>query len=246
MRILAIAMMAIGSAMVGGGTAAIAAETGGGAADSEIDAIGALMAKATALRPELELEKARALFLEARAQAKAGAERYAADPALAARFRDLQGIATYHAAEAVWHDWDDRAARDAETVWLVEAAALLAAGVAADPKNGPHEEFRLTGERLFERGIRYADPRLADWSAVRVAANRARVAALPDDSTEKNLLAQALYDHGWLTRDAGATSEAERIVTAMDADDVTFAARDKRAAVAAGKRPYAMPGDEDW
>lgn len=240
------AMLATGSVAMVAAPQGTAQTADSDDADEEMTAISALVSQGFSLQSGGDYDKSREAFLAARARAKDGGARHAADTSRAPVFLEQQGIAAYYAAEADDPDWSDRAARDAETEWLIEAATLLAPAVAADPKHGPHYEFRLAGERLFARGVRYDDRRLTDWSALRIAGNRARVAAFPDDATEKNFLAGALYDHGWLTGDAAATAEAERIIAAMDAEDVTFEIDDKRAAVAVGKQPYEKPGDEDW
>ncbi|WP_260580886.1 hypothetical protein [Sphingopyxis sp. PET50] len=103
--------------------------------------------------------------------------------------------------------------------------------------------FAAPADQLFDHGLRFEDPRLPEWSAMRVQANRYRVKAIPDDWFEKVLLAEALYDHGWLTGDQALIDEANKIAASLPESEMRGSLRRKRDAVAAGEAPYEKPGD---
>jgi hypothetical protein len=206
------------------------------AAGAEADALGEMLSAAFELG-EKDDAAAQALLFQIRDRAKADEARFGADPEQKAFFRERQGVALFYAATEGDPDWDDAAARKQEMEWLAEALPLLAPTATANGKEGPYYEYRAATEQLFERGVRYGDARLLAWSAERVAANRISLSVHPDYDYQAGL-ADALYDHGWLTKTPAATAEADRIVAAIPEAELDWDTNEKLKLVAAGQSPY--------
>ena len=206
--------------------------------EAEIEAIGQMVSDAFDLDYGTQKDAIRDAFIQIEARAKASAVRFASDPETSLKLRELQAIGAFYAAQHNDPDYGDVAGQQQEIAWLDETVRLLGPALAARGGDGDHYEFRGAAGQLFDHGLRFDDPRLAEWSAMRVQANRYRVKAIPDDWFEKVLLAEALYDHGWMTRDQALIDEANRIAASLPADELRGSLRRKRDAVAAGEAPY--------
>jgi len=206
--------------------------------EAEIEAIGQMVSDAFDLDYGTQKDAIRDAFIQIEARAKASAVRFASDPETSLKLRELQAIGAFYAAQHNDPDYGDVAGQQQEIAWLDETVRLLGPALAARGGDGDHYEFRGAAGQLFDHGLRFDDPRLAEWSAMRVQANRYRVKAIPDDWFEKILLAEALYDHGWMTRDQALIDEANRIAASLPADELRGSLRRKRDAVAAGEAPY--------
>lgn len=206
--------------------------------EAEIEAIGQMVSDAFDLDYSTQKDAIRDAFIQIEARAKASAVRFASDPETSLKLRELRAIGAFYAAQHNDPDYGDVAGQQQEIAWLDETVRLLGPALAARGGDGDHYEFRGAAGQLFDHGLRFDDPRLAEWSAMRVQANRYRVKAIPDDWFEKILLAEALYDHGWMTRDQALIDEANRIAASLPADELRGSLRRKRDAVAAGEAPY--------
>ena len=222
---------------------ALAMQADSAAGQDELLAIGDLMSQAFRLDYSTQKDEIRDAFIRIEARAKASATRFASDPTAAFRLREQQGVASFYAAQHNDPEWDDVEGQKQEIAWLDETVRLLGPAIAERDGGGDHYEFRGAAGQLFDQGVRFDDPRLPSWSAMRVQANRYRVKAFPDDWFEKVLLAEALYDHGWLMKDQAATAEANRITAGIPEDEMRSSLAEKRDAVAAGEAPYDRPGD---
>lgn len=229
-------MLAALVAAMAAATPAVAADS---AAEAEIAAIEAMPKDIYRLDYKTQKDLMRDRYMAMHDRAKAAAGRFAGDPAAVTRLRTLQGSAIFNVAQHNDPDWADIEGQKAEIAWLVETIEVLAPVLAAgNTPDGPHYEFRGAAGQLFDHGLRFGDPRFESWSAARVLANRYRVEADPDDWFEKRLLAEALYDHGWLTKNEALTAEAETLFAAIPEDERGYNLREKHEAVAAGAPPY--------
>lgn len=203
------------------------------AAEAEIAAIEAMGKAVSRLDYGSQKDAMRDGYVAMRDRAKAAAERFGGDPATANRLRALQGHAIFNAAQHNDPEWADVAGQKAEILWLVETvevlAPVLAAGGTQADDDRPNYAFRGAAGQLFNLGTRFRDPRLPDWSATRVLANRYRSNAFPDSDFEKHLLVEALYDHAVLTEDRALIDEADRIAATIREEDLREAVRDMRA-----------------
>lgn len=217
---------------------AMAMQVESAAGEAEIEAIGQMVSDAFDLDYSTQKDAIRDSFIQIEARAKASAARFASDPETSLKLRELRAIGAFYAAQHNDPDYGDVAGQQQEIAWLDETVRLLGPALAVRGGDGDHYEFRGAAGQLFDHGLRFDDPRLAEWSAMRVQANRYRVKAIPDDWFEKVLLAEALYDHGWMTRDQALIDEANRIAASLPADELRGSLRRKRDAVAAGEAPY--------
>ncbi|WP_144037854.1 hypothetical protein [Sphingopyxis sp. KK2] len=238
---MAAALLAAGA--IGAAPVAQAMQADGAAGEAEAEAIGQMISDAFALDYSTQKDQIRDAFIKIEARAKASAARFASDPDTARSLQALQGIGAFYAAQHNDPEWSDIEGQKQEILWLDETVRLLGPVLAAQDGIGENYEFRGAAGQLFDQGLRFDDPRLAEWSAMRVQANRYRVKAFPDDWFEKILLAEALYDHGWMTKDKALLDEAAAIAETIPEDEMRGSLRDKRDAVAAGKPPYEKPGD---
>jgi hypothetical protein len=237
-----IAAALLAAAAIGGASGAQATQADSAAGEAEILAIGEMVSDAFALDYSTQKDQIRDAFIRVEARAKASAVRFAADPDTARSLRALQGIGAFYAAQHNDPEWADIEGQKQEILWLDETVRLLGPVLAAQDGVGENYEFRGAAGQLFDQGLRFDDPRLAEWSAMRVQANRYRVKAFPDDWFEKLLLAEALYDHGWMTKDKALLDEAAAITATIPEEEMRSSLRDKHDAVAAGKPPYEKPG----
>ena len=217
---------------------AMAMQADSAAGEAEVEAIGQMVSDAFALDYSTQKDAMRDAFIRIEARAKASGTRFAADPETTMHLRSLQAIGAFYAAQHNDPDWADIAGQKQEIAWLDETVHMLGPVLAARNGEGEHYEFRGAAGQLFDQGLRFADPRLPEWSAMRVQANRYRVQAFPDDWFEKVLLAEALYDHGWLTKNPALIDEANQLVATFPDDELRGSLRRKRDAVAAGEAPY--------
>ena len=234
---MAAALLAAGTvgAVVPG---AMAMQADSAAGEAEVEAIGQMVSDAFALDYSTQKDAMRDAFIQIEARAKTSGVRFAADAETATHLRSLQAIGAFYAAQHNDPDWADIAGQKQEIAWLDETVRMLGPVLAARNGEGEHYEFRGAEGQLFDQGLRFADPRLPEWSAMRVQANRYRVKAFPDDWFEKVLLAEALYDHGWLTKNPALIDEANQLVATFPEDEMRGSLRRKRDAVAAGEAPY--------
>ena len=239
---VAAALLAAGSA---GAVApdAMAIEDQRAVGDAELLAIGDLISAAFRLDYSTQKDQIRDAFIAIEARAAGSATRFADDLETVFRLRELQGVASFYAAQHNDPEWGDIEGQKQEIAWLDQTVRLLAPAIAEREGGGDHYEFRGAAGQLFDHGVRFNDPRLPLWSEMRVQANRYRVDAFPDDWFEKVLLAEALYDHGWLIGDRAATDEANRIAASIPEDEMRSSLAEKRDAVAAGAAPYDKPDD---
>ena len=239
---VAAALLAAGSA---GAVApdAMAIEDQRAVGDAELLAIGDLISAAFRLDYSTQKDQIRDAFIAIEARAAGSATRFADDLETVFRLRELQGVASFYAAQHNDPEWGDIEGQKQEIAWLDQTVRLLAPAIAEREGGGDHYEFRGAAGQLFDHGVRFNDPRLPLWSEMRVQANRYRVDAFPDDWFEKVLLAEALYDHGWLVGDRAATDEANRIAASIPEDEMRSSLAEKRNAVAAGAAPYDKPDD---
>lgn len=202
------------------------------AVEAEIAAIEAMGETIARLDYDSQKDAMRDGYVAMRDRAKAAAERYGGDPAAANRLRALQGHAIFNAAQHNDPEWADVEGQKAEILWLAETvevlAPVLAAGAAGDDDR-PNYAFRGAAGQLYTLGVRFRDPRLPNWSATRVLANRYRSKAFPGSDFEKHLLVEALYDHAVLTEDRALIDEADRIAATIREEDLREAVRDMRA-----------------
>lgn len=238
---MAAALLVAGA--IGGAPVVQAMQADSAAGEAEILAIGQMVSDAFDLDYSTQKDAIRDAFIKVEARAKAEAGRFASAPETARSLRALQAIGAFYAAQHNDPDYGDVAGQQQEIAWLDETVRLLGPVLAAQDGQGEHYEFRGAAGQLFDQGLRFDDPRLAEWSAMRVQANRYRVEAFPDDWFEKLLLAEALYDHGWMTKDKALLDEAAAITATIPEEEMRGSLRDKRDAVAAGKPPYEKPGD---
>ena len=239
---VAAALLAAGSAgAVAPDAMAIVEHRAGG--DAELLALGDLISAAFRLDYSTQKDQIRDAFIAIEARAAGSATRFADDLETVFRLRELQGVASFYAAQHNDPDWGDIEGQKQEIAWLDQTVRLLAPAIAEREGGGDHYEFRGAAGQLFDHGVRFNDPRLPLWSEMRVQANRYRVDAFPDDWFEKVLLAEALYDHGWLVGDRAATDEANRIAASIPEDEMRSSLAEKRNAVAAGAAPYDKPDD---
>lgn len=155
----------------------------------------------------------------------------------------LAGAALFYTAQNHDPEWGDAAGQAKEVDWLTGALSrletargALGAGFAND------YEYRGVAGQLWQHGQRLDDPHWIEWSAARVTANRLRLAAQPDSLFETNMVAEALYDHGWMTSDKSLIAEANALAASIPEDELDYAVRQKRDAVARGEAPYDPPG----
>lgn len=218
--------------------AALAIQVDSAAGEAEVLAIGQMVSDAFDLDYSTQKGAIRDAFIKVEARAKASADRFASDLDTARSLHALQAIGAFYAAQHNDPDYGDLAGQQQEIAWLDETVRLLGPVLAARDGAGEHYEFRGAAGQLFDHGLRFDDPRLPEWSAMRVQANRYRVKAIPGDWFEKLLLAEALYDHGWMTKDKALLDEAAAIAATIPDDEMRSSLRRKRDAVAAGKAPY--------
>lgn len=209
------------------------------AAETEIAAIEAMRRDVDRLDYGTQKDQMRDGYMAMRDRAKAAVARFGKDPETLNRLRTLQGNAIFNVAQHNDPEWDDVEGRKAEIPWLVETIEVLAPVLAAaNTPDGPSYEFRGAAGQLFEHGLRFDDPRFASWSETRVLANRYRVEVDPENWLDKRILAEALYDHGWLTKNPALTAEADKLFAMIPASELGYALKRKHEAVAAGQPPY--------
>lgn len=179
--------------------------------------------------------EARNAFLAVRTRAEA-ALATETDPQTLAELRRFLGVSSFYAAQS-FHPANEEEIL-LEISLLDDTRRLLAPILASDPADGQSYEYRGASGQLFDYGKKRNDPRWVEWSADRVQANRYRVKQFADDPFEKTLLAEALFDHGWLAKDSSALAEAEQITGAIPEDELRSTTRRKLEQVKAGNAPY--------
>ena len=208
--------------------------------------------EAFALDIETQRDEAVRRFLEIAAEAKSAQQRFAGLPEETRRFAEVEGIAFYYAAEYNLIDNADADARALEVSWLLEGINAFERVVTNDVTTYfPFYEYAGSTSMLFEHGAWLGDPRLPEWSRSKVAATRGRLqqnAASTDDpstlSFEKNALAQALFEYGFLTKDQASIDEANAILAELGEDNIDYYSADMRDAVTEGRAPFPAPGED--
>lgn len=157
----------------------------------------------------------------------------------------IAGSALFLTAQNHDPEWGDEAGQAMEIEWLTAALARLqtAHAVLGQDFTGDYE-YRGAAGQLWQHGHRLGDSRWPEWSAARVEANRLRLATQPDSKFETNMLAEALYDHGWLTGDKALLAEADTMLASLSEEDVDYGVARKQRAVARGEAPYDPPGKQ--
>ena len=152
------------------------------------------------------------------------------------------GAAQHHDSE--WGSAEDLIDRD----WLIKAADALGLVVAARPEDShaPAYEYRGASGQLWQHARYYDLPQKVEWSARRIQANRYMLARLPGDALERQFLAESLYEHGWLTKDAALIAEADAIFDSFPSDEKPYELERCREAIAQGHAPYADAGEVFW
>ncbi|MEY4269925.1 MAG: hypothetical protein RLZZ58_1141 [Pseudomonadota bacterium] len=245
-RIFILSLMLAGAGLATGaqaqaddGGAALAAATDWSSAADAVDMVaGAAYDKSSAD----DKPGAYHLYRQARDAAKAALARFGDTPEGAEALRDRLAENAMKAAE---HLEPATAAEEADMVaLLIDAADSYAITQTSFDENAQAFDWRNAADQLFDWGLTTADPRLNDWSAGRVRANRERVKRfdrlLNGLEFEESMLAMALIDHGWLTKDQAATDEGLALAKRLG-DDAVFDLTDKIVRVADGRSPIMAP-----
>ncbi|MCB2089207.1 MAG: hypothetical protein R3E18_00525 [Sphingomonadaceae bacterium] len=186
-----------------------------------------------------QVEQANRDLLTIAAEADAAIAAIGGDKREAAALLRSAGNAYYYAAQNHDPEWNDEAGQALEVEWLSKSLDRLERALALEPENFTNSyEYRGVAGQLWQHGERLKDARWQQWSAARVAANRMRMAEYPEDYFEQNMVAEALYDHGWLTSDKALLAEADALLAAMPEDERGYGALRKQRAVEAGEEPY--------
>lgn len=137
------------------------------------------------------------------------------------------------------HDSEPGEPSDAlDREWLIKTVTALEPVLAArGSANAPAYDFRGAAGQLVNHGRNYDLPELAEWARMRVLGNRYMREGREDDSFERQLLAESLYDYGWITGDDALIAEANALCDEFPEDDRPYSLRRKRDAIAAGESP---------
>jgi|GEM_PF-2285965 len=194
------------------------------------------------------------LFLAIAEEARVAQLRFAQDPAQVRIFSEREGVFLFYASEYHEFDDDDHEGRLRELGWLVKSVAAIERSLVPDlDPVFPFYEYRSAAAQLFDQAAWLGDPRLADFAASSVRANRLSLAryATPDgdgdgESTafEKNMLAQSLYQLGYLTDDAARIAEANALADELGSDATEYSTQAMRDAMAEGNSPFPAPGND--
>lgn len=181
-----------------------------GDALEQLEAMHAHMDEALTLDYFTQKDKARAMFEDVTAAGEELLASLGPDHELATDVLRTIGVASFNAAQHHDSDPSQPEAQARERAWLVRTVETLAPVLerlgASDNAN---YEFRGAAGQLFNHALADNLPQLREWSALRVQANRYRVEAFPDDAFEREMLAEALSDHGRLFNDPALIAEAE-------------------------------------
>ena len=192
-----------------------------------------------------KLEEARRDLLAVAMEADAIAAIQEADPRHLGLASAMAGSALFYTAQNHDPEWGDDAGQALEIEWLTAALARLQTAHAALGQDFTNDyEYRGVAGQLWQHGHRLGDSRWSAWSAARVEANRLRLAAQPDSTFETNMLAEALYDHGWLSGDKALLAQADTLVASLAEEDIDYGVARKQSAVAQGEAPYDPPGNQ--
>lgn len=192
-----------------------------------------------------KLEESRRDLLAVAAAADAIAAVQEADSKPLGLASAVAGSALFLTAQNHDPEWGDEAGQALELEWLTAALARLQTALAVlGPDFANDYEYRGAAGQLWQHGHRLGDSRWSEWSAARVEANRLRLAADPDSKFETNMLAEALYDHGWLTSDKALLAQADALVASLSEEDLDYGVARKQRAVAQGEAPYDPPGNQ--
>lgn len=157
----------------------------------------------------------------------------------------MAGSALFYTAQNHDPEWGDDAGQALEIEWLTASLARLQTAHAVLGQDFTNAyEYRGAAGQLWLHGHRLGDSRWPEWSAARVEANRLRLAAQPDNTFETNMLAEALYDHGWLSGDKALLAQADALVASLPEEEVDYGVARKHGAVARGEAPYDPPGNQ--
>lgn len=178
---------------------------------------------------------ARDAFLAVRDKARA-ALATETDPQRQVALKRLWGVNSFNAAQS--YDPTNEEESLLEIALLDDTRRLLGEILAKDPTDEQSYEFRGATGQLFDYGQARNDPRWIEWSADRVQANRYREAQEPAEWLEKNALAQALLDHGWLIKDVTLIAEGKAIASTIPEDEMRSQTQTKLESIAAGDAPY--------
>lgn len=193
------------------------------------------------------------ILLQISQEARDAQLRFAQDANQVRIFSEREGVALYYASE--YHDFeqDDLAARQKEFDWLVRGVEAIERSLVPDPDPiFPFYEYRIAAGELFDQAAWLGDARMADFAAASVRANRLSMTrydpADPDTSEddlrfEKNMLAQSLYQHGFLTGNAAEIAEADALAAELGDEGADLYTQSMRDSVAEGLAPYPAPGD---
>lgn len=217
-------------------------------------ALAALQDEAFSLDFATQKEGSLKLLLQLSAEARDAQERFASDPEQVRIFSEREGVALYYASE--YHEFgddNDSEARQRELDWLIRSVDAIERSLVADPDPiFPFYEYRIATRELFSQAAWLGDPRLADFAAAAVRANRLSIAQYdPADPSvppktiqfEKNMLAQALYRHGYLTGNAAELAEANALAAELGDEDADLYTQSMRDLVAEDMAPYPPPGE---
>lgn len=142
------------------------------------------------------------------------------------------GAAQHHDSER------DDPSDELDREWLIKTVTALEPVLAArGSANAPAYDFRGAAGQLVNHARNYELPELAEWARMRVQGNRYMREGREDDSFERQLLAESLYDYGWITSDDALIAEANGLFEEFPEDDQPYSLRRKRDAIAAGESP---------
>lgn len=155
----------------------------------------------------------------------------------------IAGMA-YHAApeysDTAWYEvhWEST-----QNLWHHTAFEYLSTVMAeTEGEAQPLTDYRSVVTRLFDIARYYDLPELERWSGLRVEAERMMVARLGEgDAFAQANLAEALFDHAWLTSDQTLGDEATAIYQALPEDRQRGVVSRKYEAYTAGQSPYPAP-----
>ncbi|MCP5397241.1 MAG: hypothetical protein H6918_11015 [Sphingomonadaceae bacterium] len=205
----------------------------------EVSTLDGRVSEAISLGFDGQVEQANRELLALAAEADSLAESAAMSDGDRAAALRIAGHAWYYAAQNHDPEWNDEAGQALEVEWLSKALDRLERSRALDAANFQSSyEYRGVTGQLWQHGERLQDERWVTWSAARVAANRLRVEEYGDDYFEKNMLAEALFDHGWITGEKAMLAEAEELAASIPDDELKYGVREKRKAIAESRAPY--------
>jgi hypothetical protein len=185
----------------------------------QLEAMHGHMDEALGLDYFTRMDEARQMFEEVAASGEDLLARLGPDHELATDVLRAIGTANFYAAQYHDSEWNQPKAQERERAWLMRAVETLAPVMERlGAVDGPHYEFRGAAGQLFNHALNDNLPQLREWSALRVQANRYRVQAFPDDGFEREMLAEALADHGRLFDDQAMVAEAAALLASIPED----------------------------